>query len=112
MMMMMLMMLLDHVAVGHAGHSHFDGVDKTPVRRRLSSTSLPSLVDLTQNAEEPQDIEPHDITDQTLFSLEEQIEHKVAFIEGHLSAAPMRFVLIGHSVGSFISLKVGLEILL
>ncbi|XP_028787478.1 lipid droplet-associated hydrolase-like [Neltuma alba] len=41
-----------------------------------------------------------------LFSLEEQINHKVAFIREELQNAGIPILLVGHSVGSYISIEV------
>lgn len=40
-----------------------------------------------------------------LFSLQEQIDHKISFIEQELQDAEVPIVLVGHSIGSYISLE-------
>ncbi|KAG6386228.1 hypothetical protein SASPL_155120 [Salvia splendens] len=41
-----------------------------------------------------------------LFSLEEQIDHKISFIEQELQDVEVPIILVGHSIGSYISLEV------
>ncbi|XP_057805327.1 uncharacterized protein LOC131020493 [Salvia miltiorrhiza] len=42
---------------------------------------------------------------QRLFSLEEQINHKINFIEQELQDVEVPIILVGHSIGSYISLE-------
>ncbi|KAH6797559.1 alpha/beta-Hydrolases superfamily protein [Perilla frutescens var. hirtella] len=41
-----------------------------------------------------------------LFSLEEQINHKMSFIEQELQDVEVPIILVGHSIGSYISLEI------
>ncbi|KAL6514321.1 hypothetical protein OROHE_019063 [Orobanche hederae] len=41
-----------------------------------------------------------------LFSLQEQISHKISFIEQELEDVDVPIVLVGHSIGSYISLEI------
>ncbi|KAL0316062.1 UNVERIFIED_CONTAM: Lipid droplet-associated hydrolase [Sesamum radiatum] len=41
-----------------------------------------------------------------LFSLQEQIDHKISFIEQELQDVEVPIVLVGHSIGSYISLEI------
>jgi len=41
-----------------------------------------------------------------LFSLHEQIDHKVDFIEQELQHSEQSIVLVGHSIGAYIGLEV------
>ncbi|CAA0822526.1 alpha/beta-Hydrolases superfamily protein [Striga hermonthica] len=41
-----------------------------------------------------------------LFSLQEQISHKISFIEQELGDVEVPIVLVGHSIGSYISLEI------
>lgn len=43
---------------------------------------------------------------QRLFSLEEQINHKISFIEQELQDVEVPIILVGHSIGSHISLEI------
>lgn len=41
-----------------------------------------------------------------MFSLEEQINHKIDFIEQELQNSEVPIILVGHSIGSYISLEI------
>eukprot|EP01118_Nematostelium_gracile_P020452 TRINITY_DN9920_c0_g1_i1.p1 TRINITY_DN9920_c0_g1~~TRINITY_DN9920_c0_g1_i1.p1 ORF type:complete len:294 (-),score=57.50 TRINITY_DN9920_c0_g1_i1:28-909(-) len=41
-----------------------------------------------------------------IFTLEEQIQHKIHYIESSFDLSTTKFILLGHSVGSYIALKV------
>ena len=66
----------------------------------MSHAGHTSMIDLSEKSS--------DFGDEIAYSLQHQIDHKADFLD-HLQAQssnPLNFILIGHSVGSYISLRV------